>query len=486
MQEVKIKAMGKEIVEQNHLQESRYRYSLAFISRVVGERELGYVYAFPDKRLYTPVADAGSFVNEAWRDYEGDVGVYVHTPYCTPKPPPMEVRQTMKEIGISPDGRDYLCGYCNLFTAVAPEVPPAFAQGIVEEIDLYKPIFQDRKMKPRSLYFGGGTPSLLDVKDLKKITQEIRGLLGRIPEDREQTIECTPDSVDYQKLNDIREIGFNRVSFGIQTFDEGVLHYSGRNYDPNLGYKAIEQALQIGFPNVNGDLIIGLPSSTQEVFLRDVSTMIDLSPQTITLYQDMVRPVTRFGKMDEHGILPKVSSHDIYEWSTKADEMLRKAGYERKTLTCWVKNGGGYKQGEDIYDRFPIIGFGPGARSYGPNAHYSTDYAVSTKLVNYSIRQWQQSVSQGEFPKINGYILTPDIKTRASAIFGLMSAKGVDKKDIKPHFNAEIDALIDLRMVLEENDVLRYTDTGKAYSGALSQLFFGREIEEKLRRYEHK
>lgn len=466
--------------------QSRYSKAVSFVNEVVGNDELGYVYTFPDKRLYNPVKNSEEFIRAAWANYNGEVGVYVHVPYCTPKPSPPEVKIKMKEAGITQDGRDHLCGYCNLYTTVVSEVPPAFVQGVVQEINLYKQIFQDKKMKPRSLYFGGGTPSLLDAKDLRKITQEIKGLLGEIPDDREQTIECTPDSVDYQKLKAIREVGFNRISFGIQTFDEDVLHYSGRNYDSNLGYKAIEQALQIGFPNVNGDLIIGLPSSTQEMLLRDVSIMIDLSPQTITMYQDMVRPITRFGKMAEHGILPAVSSHDIYEWSKMADDMLTKAGYLRKTLTCWVKDGGGYRQGEDIYDRIPIIGFGPGARSYGSNAHYSTDYVVSTRLANYSIHQWLQSIGRGEFPKVDGYILTPDIKSRASAILGLMSSKGVERKTIDPDFGSEVQALIDSEMVSEQDGILRYTGKGKAYSGALSRLFFGQEIENKLKNYEHR
>lgn len=478
--------MSREFLTLPDSQESKYGKATNFIKKVVDEGELGYIYAFPDKRLYSPVVDVKSFVDEAWKDYEGEVGIYVHTPYCTPKPPPAEVKQAMKNAGISSDERGYLCGYCNLFTVIASEVPPAFVQGVVQEINLYKQIFQGKKMKPRSLYFGGGTPSLLRAKDLKRITQEIKGLLGEISDDREQTIECTPDSVDYQKLKAIREIGFNRISFGIQTFDEDVLHYSGRNYDPNLGYKAIEQALQIGFPNVNGDLIIGLPSSTQEVLLRDVSIMIELFPHTVTMYQDMVRPVTRFGEMAEHGILPAVSSRNIYDWSKMADDMLTKAGYFRKTLTCWVKDGGGYRQGEDIYDRIPIIGFGPGARSYGSNAHYSTDYAVSTRLANYSIHQWQQSIGRGEFPKMNGYVITPDIKIRASAIFGLMSSKGTERKTIDSDFGSEVQALIDSEMVFEQDGILRYTEKGKAYSGALSRLFFGQEIENKLKSYKHR
>ena len=478
--------MGEIEAVQPEEHEDRFAWRSDFVRKVVQENELGYVYAYPDKRLYTPVENPKLFVHEAWGDYEGEVGLYVHIPYCTPKPPPPEIEQTMQEMGVSTDGRNYLCGYCNLYTTVAAEVPTLLVQGVLQEIDVYESLFQDKKINPSSVYFGGGTPSLLDVEGLQTIFQRLESLFGQVPEKSERAIECTPDSVDDKKLRSIYEIGFNRISFGVQTFDKRVLHYSGRKYDPELGYQAIQQALKLGFSNVNGDLIVGLPTSTREIFLGDVSLMLELAPHTITLYQDMTRPVTRFGKMAEAGILPEVSQQEIYEWSMIADDMLSSSGYERRTLTCWVKKGGGYQQGEDIYEEIPLIGFGPGARSYGPQAHYSTEYVVSTRFINNQIHLWKKNVEQGQFPELVGYLLTPDIKMRRAVIFGLMSQQGVSRESIGSRFDPELKALEHAGMAYEWDGFWRYTEEGKGYSGALSKMFFGDEIEDELGRYQHR
>lgn len=473
-------------VERLNSPESRYQKSSAIISQVVKEKELGYIYTFPDKRLYERVDNSSSFIQEAWKNYEGGLGIYVHVPYCTPKPPPVEVREQMKRGNIPSDGRDHLCGYCNLFTVVAKEVPSGFTDSLTHEIDLYKPIFQ-KKMQPTSIYLGGGSPSLLPVEDIKRVVRKTEDLFGKVPNNKERSIECIPDSVDFQKLQALREIGFNRVSIGVQTFNKDALHYSGRNYDPQLGYDAVKNAMDLGFLNVNADIIIGLPSSTQQTFLRDVELIKELKPHTVTLYQDMTRPVTRFGKMKEYGILPQVSQQEIYEWSDIADEQLKANGYNRKSLTCWVsENSWGYQQGEEIYEGIPIIGFGPGARSYGPNAHYSTEYTVSTKLINYSIHKWREKVDQNQFPDIYGYALNPDIKKRAKIILGLMSSQGVDRQEFGDLFDQELEALTDTDMIYENSGRWKYTETGKTYSGALSKIFFGEEIEEKLKLYEHR
>lgn len=464
----------------------QYNTTRAFINRVVGTKELGYIYTFPDKRLYEPAQDSESFVKEAWKDYEGEIGIYVHVPYCTPKPPPAETRELMRQNNIPPDGRDHLCGYCNLFTTVAKEIPMGFTDSLVHEIDLYRPLFRGKNIKPSSLYFGGGSPSLLSVGNIRDIVSNLENLFGKVPEDKERSIECIPDSVDYKKLSALHAIGFNRVSIGVQTFDERVLHYSGRNYDPKLGYEAIKNALKIGFANVNADLIIGLPSSSKQTFLKDIELIKELRPHTITLYQDMTRPVTRFGKMAEHGILPEVSQQQIYEQSMIADEQLRADGYRRQTLTCWTRDSWGYQQGEDIYNDIPIIGFGPGARSYGPNAHYSTEYAVSAKLTNYLIHLWKEKVEQNQFPDIHGYAFDTDTKKRARIILGLMSSQGVDRQEFGDLFDQELEALTNTGMVYENSGRWKYTETGKAYSGALSRIFFGEEIEKKLKLYEHR
>lgn len=464
----------------------RYSEVRTAASQILAGKELGYIYAFPDKRLYAPVADPLAFIQEAWSSYEGEIGIYVHTPFCTPKPPTPEAAQLLKDHGNKADGRDHLCGYCNLFTVVAPGVPNWFAQNVTREVNLYRPLFEGKAMQPRSMYFGGGTPSLMDIENISTIVTAIEDIFGRVPDDKERAIECAPDSVDYDKLSALRQIGFNRVSIGVQSFDESVLHYTGRDYDAQRGHDAIANALKVGFENVNADLIIGLPTSTEETFFEDLRIMRTLGPHTITLYQDMTRPVTRFGKMAELGILPEVSQQDIYNWTEIADAQLRSDGYTRQTLTCWARGNSGYQQGDDIYERVPIIGFGPGARSYSPNAHYSTEYTVGTRLINYLISRWRQNIEEGKFPDITGSVLSDDLKDRADIIFGLMSVNGLSVQKVIARFSPELAALKDMGLVTEQEGVWRYTQTGKAYSGALSRIFFGKEIEDQLRTYEHR
>lgn len=465
---------------------SPYQFGLNFIDSVVTTGKLGYVYTFPDKRLYSPIKDSDVYIKQAWEGYSGPVGLYVHVPYCTPKFPTAEVQSMLKARQIPTDGRDHLCGYCNLFTTIAKGVPPVFVDTLLKEVNLYASLLQERTLQPTSLYFGGGSPSLLKVEDLGKIVTAIERSFGKVPPEGEKNIECIPDTYNQGELAKVKEIGLNRISVGVQSFNAQVLHYTGRNYDPLLADEMIKNALKIGFKNVNGDLIAGLPLATRDIFLDGVKHMADLSPHVITIYENMIRSVTRFGRMAESGHLLTASSREIYEWIAEADDVLRLHGYQRANLTCWAKDGGRYQQGEEMYLGVPILGFGPSARSYTPDAHYATGYAVSTRLSNYLISRWRQRIEAGQLPDIEGFKLTPDIKYRKNVILGLMSPKGVNRASLEGYFEPELQALIDRDMLAETGGVLKYTEKGMAYSGALSGLFYGQEIEEMMNKYQHR
>lgn len=466
-------------------EKARYNDARAFISHVVNARELGYVYTFPDKRAYSPIDNPEKFIKNAWDGYEGKLGLYVHTPFCTPKPPPDNILQEMHDKGVPTEGRDHLCGYCNLFTTIVGGMPRGYTNDVVEETNLYKELFRGRTLEASSVYFGGGTPTMLSTEDLRRTYGVLESIVGSFPEGIEKAIETSPDLVDRMKLKAIKDIGFNRVSVGVQTFNEGVLHYTGRNYDPRLGYQAVRDALEIGFKNVNADIIVGLPSSTKDTFLEDIRVISELSPHTVTLYQDMTRPLTRFHKMEAIGSLSSVLPDEIYTWTEMADKLLIADGYERQSLTAWGKDGGGYRQGENIYKGIPILGIGAGARSHAPNGHYSTEYTVSTQLANYLIGKWRESVRRGEFPAIHGIEMTPDLKLREKVVLGLMSPEGISALSLRGKFSIELQALQDAGMIHKTEERWKYTEMGKAYSGALATLFFGKEISEKLELYDH-
>lgn len=468
----------------------RYANAIHFAGHVINQSEKGYVYAFPDKRLYTQVeGDPGSYVEQAWDGYEGPVGLYLHVPYCTPKPAPPDMRADMRNAGIDmTDGRTAaLCSYCNLFTDVRESFQTGeYARQVVQELAMYRRMFAGRRMSPSSLYFGGGSPSLLALEDLRLIRNAMQQVVGTLNDAVDQTLECIPDSVDPRYLHGVRQIGFTRVSFGVQTFDEKILAQTGRNYHPETAMRAILDAKQAGFLDVNGDLIIGLPNMSRETFMQDVEIMQMLGPTTITMYQNMVREGTRYGSLKSHGKLTgEVSQEEIYAWTEEADVLLSRSGYRRVALTCWAKQGGGYKQGQDIYDRVPILGVGSGARSYGPHAHYGQEYVTSTGATRRAIADWKRSVDNGEFPRLTGVVITDDLKERAAAVFGLMSEQGVSMDQVQ-QFNPEIRALSHLGLVRIDEGRVHYTSLGKVYSGALSRLFYGDDMLARLQSYEVK
>lgn len=466
--------------------QQQYNNVRAFIDRVVDTKELGYVYTFPDKRTYSSVGNSKEFIEKAWEGYEGQMGIYVHTPFCTIKPPPDGVLKQIQGHGIETEGRDHLCGYCNLFTTVVGNAPRGYTDDVIGEAELYKKLFSEKKLEASSIYFGGGTPTILTASDLKRIYDAVGSIVGEFPQDIERAIETAPDLVDRERLAAIKEIGFNRISIGVQTFDERVLHYTGRKYDPMLGYEAVRDALEIGFENVNVDIIIGLPSSDQDTFLRDIELVRELSSHTVTLYQDMTRPVTRFGKMQQAGTLLSIPQDKIYAWTEMADKRLSADGYKRQSLSAWGKDGGGYQQGENIYKSIPVLGIGPGARSHAPNGHYSTEHTVSTRSTNYLIGKWRENIQRGNFPDIHGIEMTPDLKIRERAVLGLMAPDGVSTVDLQGKFMVELQALQDAGIIKRDGMRWKYTERGKAYSGALARIFFGQDIKNRLADYGHR
>ncbi|QQS43884.1 coproporphyrinogen III oxidase family protein [Candidatus Roizmanbacteria bacterium] len=442
------------------------------IADIIEGSELGYIYNHPDKRLYEPIPNPDQFVAEAWNGYQGPVGVYVHVPWCTDKPAPATDARRMAEHGVISSGRDHLCSYCNLYTAVGRDVPNWYAASVQQEAAMYKPLLGGN-VEAQSLYFGGGSPSILSVEDMSEMIRAIEQTVGPVDFAHERAIEVIPDSVDLAKLQEMRKL-FNRISVGVQSFDPQVLRNTGRAYDPGLAQEVIRNAFSAGFEDINGDLIIGLQGSSAETFQQDLETMIGSGVTTITLYPNMIRPGTRAGKMAQHGLISYPTRQEVTEITDRAAERLQQEGYRRLSLTCWSKTKG-YQQGEQIYSGIPIIGFGAGARSYGPNAHYALPYSEDVRFINNSIARWKQGIEAGHFPDMHGIVMTDDMKQRSHAILGLMSQEGVKTEFLQNHFSGQLQALMKAGLVTVEDEAVHYTDKGKAHSGALSEIFFSEE-----------
>jgi oxygen-independent coproporphyrinogen-3 oxidase len=272
---------------------------------------------------------------------------YVHVPFCSVR-----------------------CGYCDFNTYTATELGTVkqsdFANTLIQEISFSSRILQESSAPNRkltSVFFGGGTPSLLPAADLASMLNQLDVEFGFAP-DAEITFEANPDSVTKQSLESLRAAGFNRISIGMQSAVPKVLKTLERTHNPENVAIAIEIAKSLGF-RTSLDLIFGAPGETLSQWEQTISQVIELDPGHLSAYSLIVEPGTKLARQIGSGELSQVDEDlqaDKYEL---ADRMLSRAGYSWYEISNWSKTPGlksnhnlAYWSGQDWW------GYGPGAHSH--------------------------------------------------------------------------------------------------------------------------
>ena len=194
--------------------------------------------------------------------------IYIHVPFCVKK-----------------------CDYCDFlsFQSNADE-RKRYVDFLIKEIRMYP------KYKYDTVYFGGGTPSLLETEDIKRILSELD-----INENAEITLEANPKTVDLEKLKNLKSIGINRLSMGIQSFNEKFLKKLGRLHNSQEGIEAYKMAREVGFENISLDLMFSLPEQTLEEVEEDLKKLISLNPEHFSIYSLIWEPDTKFFEKLESG-----------------------------------------------------------------------------------------------------------------------------------------------------------------------------------------
>lgn len=471
------------------------------------KKEKGYVYAYPPKRSWREIQNPNQFVTDSWKggNYSGELGIYLHIPFCPPRRAPKKIKETLSKTNQKFEGgAASLCGFCNLYAMVGIEgtdVVTNFVNSLVAEIKLAETAQLVKKPKITSIYFGGGTPSVLTPNQFAVIIDALKSFCIDIPKTAEFALEASPDSflmsnneVDEERLKALVALGFNRISLGVQSFNDAEMDYIGRPYGALINEKVLRSAIKAGFKNVNGDLILGLPLQTQKSFLDSLNKMIEIAPPTITIYQHLIRKGTRFGQEKDMGLLDDHTNDFIAENYVAARDLLAKHGYVQESLNRWaIPNTGGYKQQENEFNLVPSIGFGPSARSYALTGHYSSDYAVNSKLVKKTTKNWATDISHGVFPITTGFNLNTDELKRRHVIFKLMTNEGIIEnqytnefgKSVYDDFGTQLNALINKGLVIKSSvGGLRFSPKGFQYSSPIAEhLFFSKLVTRKENTY---
>src|SRR5215207_6783130 len=291
------------------------------------------------------------------------------------------------------------CAYCDFNTYAGQEGSiPAYVDALCKEIEYVGSQFPSpdgREVrcegKAHTIFFGGGTPSLLSPKQFETIFKAIRANF-RLTEDAEITIEANPGTVSYEALLELRKIGINRISFGVQSANMEELRMLERTHDFFTVIEAVTFARKAGFENLNLDLIYGLPEQTLQTWQRTVQRILDLHPEHISAYALSLEHGTPFGRWATKGLLPLPDpdlAAEMYEW---ASETFEAAGYVQYEISNWAKPGHQCRHNLQYWRGRPYLAFGAGAHGYANGYRYSNILRIKTyieRLANPPITSYQ-------------------------------------------------------------------------------------------------
>ena len=326
------------------------------------------------------------------------MSIYLHIPYCKK-----------------------LCYYCDFHFSVNLKTKQEFVAALCKELELQKDFLTTQKIE--TIYFGGGTPSVLSKEEIAQILHTIQNYFP-ISETAEITFECNPDDLNKEYLQDLFSLGINRLSIGIQSFFDDDLVTLNRRHNCQEAQNCIQLAQQVGFTNITIDLIYGLPNQTLERWKQNLEIVSQLNIQHLSAYALTVEKSTALHKFVNTGKIKipqdeQVISHFEYlvEWS-------QKQGFEQYEISNFARNGMYSKHNSNYWKGIPYLGVGPSAHSFN-GTHRFWNISHNQKYI--------QSIQEGIVPreaeelslsdKYNEYIMT-----------GLRTKWGVEIEFIKTNF----------------------------------------------------
>lgn len=268
------------------------------------------------------------------------------------------------------------CAYCDFNTYAGQEDSiPAYVEALCREIAFTGSNAPER-LPLHTIFFGGGTPSLLTPHQFESLLQVIHGNFDLL--NPEITIEANPGTVSLSGLKDLRTLGVNRLSFGVQSANPFELRMLEREHSYFDVINAVIWARQAGFENLNLDLIYGLPLQTLEGWSATVKLILGLAPEHLSLYALTLEHGTPFGRWSARGLMPLPDpdlAADMYEW---AGEALESAGYQQYEISNWAKPGLECQHNLQYWRGLPYLAAGAGAHGYVNGYRYSNVLRIKT------------------------------------------------------------------------------------------------------------
>ena len=390
------------------------------------------------------------------------IGIYIHIPFCKQK-----------------------CLYCDFVSFANREsMQKEYAQAIKKEIENWKKLNKDYKIK--TIYIGGGTPSYIDSKDIVDILNAIKGKIENTNEtadnnkkgdtreldeinikenqakkDISVTIEINPGTITKQKLEDYKKAGVNRLSIGLQSTQDFLLKQIGRIHNYQQFIETYNLAREVGFKNINVDLMLGLPNQSIQDLKESLEKICELEPEHISVYSLIVEDNTPIKKLIDTGnlVLPDEEIERQMYWYVK--DFLELKGYKHYEISNFAKPGFESEHNLDCWNQEEYIGFGVAAYSYIDNKRFGNISNIEQYIENCNNNEFEKNVIleevQDKTKKMNEYM-----------ILGLRKIDGISIQEFERIFNEnpimlyrkELQKLHEEKLIVIDGDRIKLSNKG--------------------------
>jgi len=372
-------------------------------------------------------------------------GIYVHVPFCKKA-----------------------CHYCNFHFSVSLKSKNDFITALLKEISLQKNYLQQEQIE--SIYFGGGTPSILTREDLQKIYKALYTSFN-IAAHVDTTLEANPDDINAGQLAGWRMIGINRLSIGIQSFFNEDLQWMNRAHNANQAHKSIELAHEAGFNNFSVDLIYGTPGLTDDQWKQNIDTALALRVPHLSCYALTVEPGTALQKMITQHKKQDVDADKQARQFLLLMDILQQAGFEHYEISNFSKPGFRSRHNSAYWQRKKYLGLGPSAHSFnGTKRQWNiANNTIYIESLNKHQIPFEEETLTG-IQQLNEYIMT-----------SLRTCEGLNLNYLKTNFGKKVaeqlqkdgEKFITDKKLLLNGDMLQLTREGKLFAdGIAADLFF--------------
>jgi oxygen-independent coproporphyrinogen III oxidase len=331
-------------------------------------------------------------------------GIYIHIPFCERK-----------------------CIYCDFYSVENLNLIDRFTESLLKEIEIFSieaDFFNDSIFD--TIYFGGGTPSLLEPAQIEKILNKLSQSF-KISSNPEITLETNPGTVDKRKLLEFKNLGVNRISFGVQSFFDDDLKFLGRIHTGEDAFRCINDSFEVGFENVSIDLIFGLPGQTVEKWLENLKFAVSLNVPHISAYNLIVERGTPLHELFSLGKVEIPEDEIQAQLYERTIDFLENAGYVHYEVSNYAFEGFECRHNLKYWQYENYIGFGPSAHSFWINKRW-WNFANLNKYIN--------ALDLGKIPVANFEILDEEKMIEEFIYLGLRS-KGINVARFKGKFGFE-------------------------------------------------